>query len=73
MRYVRSARPDKTGAYQFRGLLAHDDYLLVSAVGLEPGQFMDPDFLREVRDRAMRISLYENEKKVQNIRIATTQ
>jgi hypothetical protein len=31
---------------------------------------MDPDFLRSIRDRAMRLSLYDGEKRVQNIRIA---
>jgi hypothetical protein len=72
-RYVRAARPDKDGLYRFRMLPAHDDYLLVSAIGLEPGQFMDPDFLRSVRDHAVRLSIGDGEKKVQNIRIATAQ
>ena len=31
--------------------------VLVAAVGLEPGQWMDPDFLRSVRDRALRLSI----------------
>lgn len=69
-RLVRVARPEKDGTYRFRTLPAHNDYLLVAAFDLEPGQFMDPDFLRSVRDRAMRLSLFEGEKKVQNIRIA---
>lgn len=71
-RFVRIARPDKEGIYKFTNLTAHDDYLLVTAVQLEPGQHMDPDFLKSVRDRAMRLSLYEGEKRVQNIRIAAT-
>jgi hypothetical protein len=69
-RFVRIARPDKDGSYRFRMLPAHDDYLLVSALQLEPGQYMDPEFLRSVRERAMRLTIYEGEKKVQNIRIA---
>jgi hypothetical protein len=69
-RFVRIARPDKDGSYRFRMLPAHDDYLLVSALLLEPGQYMDPEFLRSVRERAMRLTIYEGEKKVQNIRIA---
>lgn len=70
MRFVRIARPDKDGTYRFRMLPAHNDYLLVTALQIEPGQYMDPDFLKSVRDRAMRVSLNEGEKRVQNIRIA---
>lgn len=70
-RFVRAARPDKDGTYRFRMIPAHDDYLLVTAVGLEPGQYMDPDFLRGVRDGALRVSLADAEKKIQNIRVST--
>jgi hypothetical protein len=72
-RFVRSVRPDKNGTYRFRSIPAHDNYLLVAATNLEPMQFMDPEFLREMRDRALRLTVYENEKKVQNIRMATSQ
>jgi hypothetical protein len=72
-RFVRGTRPDKDGTYRFRQLPAYDNYLLVAATDLEPMQYMDPDFLREMRDRAVRLSVYDNEKKVQNIRMATSQ
>ena len=39
----------------------------------EPGQWMDPDFLRSVRDRALRGSIGLGGKKVQNIRMAAAQ
>jgi hypothetical protein len=69
-RFVRATRPDKDGTYRLRMLPGHNDYLLVTALQIEPGQYMDPDFLRSIRDRAMRLSLYDGEKRVQNIRIA---
>jgi carboxypeptidase family protein len=69
-RFVRGTRPDKDGTYRFRMLPGHDDYLLVTALQIEPGQYMDPDFLKSIRDRAMHLSLYDGEKRVQNIRIA---
>ena len=72
-RFIRLARPDKAGAYKFSMIHAHNDYLLVTALQLEPGQFMDPEFLRSVRDRALRLSLSDGEKRVQNIRIAPVQ
>ena len=72
-RFVRGMRPDREGIYRFDRIAAHDDYLLVAAVGLEPGQWMDPDFLRSVRDRALRLSIGLGEKKVQHIRMATAQ
>jgi hypothetical protein len=69
-RLMRAARPEKDGSYRFRMVPAHHDYLLVTALHLEPGQHMDPDFLRSVRDEALRISLADGEKKLQNIRIS---
>jgi hypothetical protein len=69
-RFVRGTRPDKEGTYRFRMLAPYDDYLLVSAVGIEPNQWLDPEFLRSVRDRALRLSIALGEQKVQNIRMA---
>jgi hypothetical protein len=72
-RFIRIARPDKDGNYKIEGLVANDDYLLVIALQLEPGQYMDPDFLRSVRNGAMRLSLTEGEKKnVGHLRVTAT-
>jgi hypothetical protein len=72
-RFVRGTRADNEGSYRFDKIPPHGDYLLVAAVGIEPGQWMDPDFLRSVRGRALRLSIGLGEKKVQNIRMTTAQ
>jgi hypothetical protein len=51
-------------------LAPYDDYLLVSEVGIEPNQRLEPEFLRSVRDRALRLSIALGEQKVQHIRMA---
>jgi hypothetical protein len=37
---------------------------------LEPGQFQDPEFLDSVRPQAQRVSLGENEARVQDLKVA---
>jgi hypothetical protein len=46
------------------------DYLVVAVKDLEPGQAQDPEFLDSVRPQAQRVSLGENETRVQDLKIA---
>jgi hypothetical protein len=66
-RYLRTARPNQDGRYTLRGLPPHD-YLAVAVKDMEPGQFMDPEFLESIRSQAVRISLGEAETKVQDLK-----
>jgi hypothetical protein len=68
-RYVRTARPNQDGRYNLRGMPPHD-YLVVAVKDLEPGQAQDPEFLDSVRPQAQRVSLGENETRVQDLKIA---
>jgi Carboxypeptidase regulatory-like domain len=68
-RYVRTARPNQDGRYTLRGMPPHD-YLVVAVKDLEPGQAQDPEFLDSVRSHAQRVSLGENETRVQDLKIA---
>jgi hypothetical protein len=67
-RYVRTARPNQDGRYTLRGLPPHD-YLAVAVRDLEPGQFMDPEFLESIRAQAVRITIGEAETKVQDLKV----
>jgi hypothetical protein len=68
-RYVRTARPNQDGRYTLLGMPPHD-YLVVAVKDLEPGQFQDPEFLDSVRPQALRVSLGENEARVQDLNLA---
>jgi hypothetical protein len=68
-RYIRTARPNQDGRYTLRGMPPHD-YFVVAVKDLEPGQFQDPEFLESIRDQAQRVSLGENETRVQDLKIA---
>jgi hypothetical protein len=70
VRYVRATRPGLKDVYRFQRLLPHD-YLLATVPAVEPGQWQDPDFLRSVRDRAVRVSVGDGETKVQNLKVGS--
>jgi hypothetical protein len=68
-RYVRTARPNQDGRYTLRGMPPHD-YLVVAVKDLEPGQAQDPEFLDSIRPHSERVSLGENETRVQDLKVA---
>jgi len=69
-RRVRSvARPNDEGVYQFTSMLP-GEYFLVVLNDLEPADLYDPAFLEQLIPAAIKITLAEGDKKVQNLRIA---
>ena len=69
-RRVRSLqRPNDQGLYQFTSVLP-GEYFLVVLTDLEPADLSDPSFLEQLIPAAIRITLAEGDKKVQNLRIA---
>jgi hypothetical protein len=66
---VRTVRPNQDGRYTLRGMPPHD-YLVVAVKDLEPGQSQDPELLDSLRPHAQRVSLGENETRVQDLKIA---
>jgi hypothetical protein len=69
-RYVRATRPGLKDVYRFQRLLPHD-YLLATVATVEPGRWQDPEFLRSVRDRAVRVSVGDGETRVQNLKVGS--
>jgi len=69
-RRVRSiTRPNDEGVYQFTSMLP-GEYFLVVLNDLEPADLYEPAFLEQLIPAAIKITLAEGDKKVQNLRIA---
>jgi hypothetical protein len=67
-RRVQATRPSTDGHYGFRGL-PPGDYLLAVVPDVEPGQWYDPNWLRQVLPSAVRISLGDGERHLQDLRV----
>ena len=68
-RYVRSVRGNQQGNFSVRGLPPGTSYLAVAVSHLEEGEAQDPEFLRQLRDRASSVSLREGETKTVELRL----
>lgn len=69
-RFVRSARPDRNGAFTIRGI-APDDYFAVAVDYLEPGEEADPELLAKWRTSATAVSITEGAAKTLNLKLAS--
>ena len=68
-RRIQVARPATDGRYTFRGL-PPGEYRLVAVTDVEPGQWLQPDFLKQLVAGSIPVTLAEGEKKAQDLRIA---
>ena len=68
-RYFATARPDQEGRFRIRSL-PPSDYYAVAVEYVEPGQWMDPDFLDSVRHAAVGFSLGPAETKTLDLRLS---
>jgi hypothetical protein len=68
-RYVRAGRADQQGLFKIRALAPDERYLAVAVDYLEEGEGGDPDFLKEMRDRASKFSLSEGEVKALDLKL----
>jgi uncharacterized protein (DUF2141 family) len=67
-RRIQAMRPSADGAYAFRGLPA-GEYHLAAIDDVEPGEWFDPAFLQRLLPMAMKLTVGEGERKVQDIRL----
>jgi hypothetical protein len=65
---IRQTRPASDGTFSVR-LLPPGDYLLAALTEIERGQWFDPEFLAQLETGAIRISLANGQKVVQDIRV----
>lgn len=69
-RYVRTARPDTNGRYNFKSMPPLDDYMIIAVQDLESGQASDPEFLTRAKEEAKSFSLSEGETKAVDIKLS---
>jgi hypothetical protein len=67
-RYVVTARPTQDGHAETRGL-PPDEYLAIALPSLQGTEWMDPDFLQQLRASATSFSLLEGESKTLTLRL----
>jgi hypothetical protein len=68
-RRIQSARPGTDGKFTFRNLPA-GDYRLTAVTDVEPGEWYDPDFLGQLTNASIPVTVRDGEKKVQDIKVA---
>ncbi len=68
-RRVQATRPGTDGHFTFRDLPA-GNYRMTAVVDVEPGQWFDPAFLRQVMAASMPLTLGDGETKTQDVRVA---
>jgi protocatechuate 3,4-dioxygenase beta subunit len=66
-RYVSIARPGLDDLYKAR--LLPGDYYAVAMTDVETGAWTDPDFLSQARERAVKFSIADGEKKTIDLRV----
>jgi hypothetical protein len=67
-RRIRTTRAGEDGRYSFR-IVPPGDYRLATLVDPEPGSWFDKAVLGDLESTAVRISLAEGEKKIENVRV----
>lgn len=68
-RFIKAARPDQDGRYQFTGL-PPQSYLVVALQGLEDGQAGDPEFLAAIKALASKVDLGDGETKAVDVSLS---
>jgi hypothetical protein len=69
LRRIFQTRPATDGRFTLRDLLP-GDYRLAALTDVEPGEWLDPEFLKTLVPASIALSLADGEKKVQDVRIA---
>jgi len=67
-RYVTAGRPNLNNVYTVQ--VPAGEYFAVALTDVEPGEWNDPDFLSQVRDRATRVSVADGERTTVDLKLA---
>ncbi len=68
-RYVRSGRSDQQGQFRIRALPQDPRYLAIAVDYVEDGEASDPQFLEQMKSRAMKFSLMDGESKALDLKL----
>ena len=67
-RRIQAGRPSTDGHYSFSNLPA-GEYRLVAVTDVEPGQWFDPAYLRELGGASVPLTLADGERRIQDLRV----
>jgi protocatechuate 3,4-dioxygenase beta subunit len=67
-RYVGATRPNLNDVYTAQ--VPAGDYFIAALADIEPGEWNDPDVLAGLRDRAMRVTIADGERKTIDLKVA---
>ena len=67
-RYIMVSRPDQEGRFNISSA-PPGDYLAIAFEYVESGQWTDPEFLKQIRDRATAFTLGDGEAKVLSLKL----
>jgi len=67
-RYMRSGRPDQDGRFKL-STLPPGSYLIVAVDQIEQGEWMDPDFLERMREKATGIAVGDGDAKSVDLKL----
>lgn len=66
-RRIQAARTDQSGAYRVSSLPA-GDYLVVASDDVEQGEWFDPEFLDQAKEKAVKVTLGESDQRTQDLK-----
>jgi hypothetical protein len=67
-RYIMVSRPDQEGRFKISPA-PPGDYLAIALEYVESGQWTDPEFLKQIRDRATNFTLGDSEAKILSLKL----
>jgi hypothetical protein len=67
-RQIVTARTDQSGSYRLDAI-PPGEYLVIAVDDVEQGEWFDPAFLEQVRDKATRVSVGEGEVRTQDLKV----
>ena len=70
-RYSKITNADQNGAFSLKGLIP-GEYRVYAFSGIEPGAWMDPEFMKPYESKGERVSLKENARESVQVKLIET-
>ena len=69
-RHIITTRTDGTGTYQL-SMIPSGEYLIVAVEDVEQGEWFDPSYLDQIRNRATKIKIDDGDQRTQDLKVAS--
>ena len=70
-RQIMATRSGATGSYQFT-TVPSGDYLIVAVDDVEQGEWFDPSYLEQIRNRATKVRVDEGDQRTQDLKVSSS-